>query len=66
MTVTGGRVWVHMGAYGCIGVGEHEKQACKDTRRPNTHDLPATMAGKFPKIHAWVRGATDSVTAGNQ
>ena len=31
VVVTGGRVWVRMGAYGCIGVGEHEKQARKNT-----------------------------------
>ena len=56
MTVTGGRVWVLMGAYGYIGVGEHGKQTCKGTYASNTHDFPGTMAGKFPKICVWVVG----------
>ena len=51
--VTGGCVWVRMGAHGCIGVGEHEKQTHKDTdtHGPNVYDFPATMSGKFPSRH---------------
>ena len=52
--VAGGRLWVFMDAYGCIGVGEHVKQACKGYAWSNTHDFPATMTGKFPKIHTCV------------
>ena len=61
----GGRAWARIGAYGCIGVGEHEKQARKHTHGPNAHDFPGTMAGKFPKMQAWVRGDMVRVTAGN-
>ena len=57
---------MRMNVYGCIGVGEHEKQARKDIHGPNAHDFPATMAGKFPKIHAWVMGDTGRGTAGNR
>jgi len=48
-----------------MGACEHEKQAHKDTHAQNAHDFPATMAGKFPKMHVWVRGDTGRVTAGN-
>ena len=44
--VTSGCVWVWIGAYGRIGVGEHEEQVCKDTHGSNVHD--------FPKIHECV------------
>ena len=54
-----GYIWVRVGAYGCIGLGEHEKQARKDTHGPNAHDFPTTMAGKFPEMHAWARGGTE-------
>ena len=61
-----GYIWVRVGAYGCIGVGEREKQTRKDTHGLNAHDFPATMAGKFPNIHVLVRGDTGRVTTGNR
>ena len=57
--VMGEHVWVCMGAHGCIGVGEHKKQARKDAHASNAHDFPATMPGKFPKIHVLERGDTE-------
>ena len=54
--VTAACVWVRMDAYRCVSVGEHMKQADKDAHGSNTHDFPATVAGKFPKINTWVRG----------
>ena len=48
-----------MGAHGYIGVWGHEKQTHKDIHGSNAHHFPATMAGKFPKIHVWVKGNTE-------
>ena len=48
-----------MGVYEYIGVWGHEKQAHTDVHTSNKHDFPATMDGKFPKIHVWSRGNTE-------
>ena len=64
--VSGSRGWVCMGVHGCIWVNrfkKHKKQTRKDTHGPIVHDFPATMAGNFPKIHAWVMGGTDRTRA---
>ena len=64
--VTGVCVWVRMDAYGCNAVGEDKKQARKDIHGSNAHDFPASMAGKFPKIHGWARGGTEGYWRSNR
>jgi len=39
----------HMGTYGCIGLGEHEKQTHKDTHGLNAHDYQPLCPGNFLK-----------------
>ena len=56
VVVTSGCVWVCMGVYGYLGVEGHEKQTRKDTHGLNVHHIPATIDGKFPKIHVWESG----------
>ena len=52
--VLGGCVWVRMGAYGCIGLGEREKQTGKDTHGQLYMISPNTWLGKgsFRKGHS--------------
>ena len=47
--VLGGCVWVRMGAYGCIGLGEREKQTGNDTHGQLYMISRPLWPGNFPK-----------------